>query len=249
MLKRMDIQQNGNQISDLTIVIPTFNEGNCVRQTFEEAKRVFVEKGYSPYFLFVDDGSTDNSADVIKKIAEEFPQQVLIETHPTNRGLGCAIKTGFLLAKTEWVGWVPSDGQIGPQSLLALYEKRNGYQVVTGRVSAATRVKSDNLFRLLLSRGSRVVMKMLHPRMPNFNGIMILHKPALNLEPLLCTTGFVNMEILDRLRRTSGEYSRFEEEIIFRPRFAGHSKVSNIKIISLTLFELVRLRVAYLCGH
>ena len=78
-------------MSDTLIIIPTYNEIDNI----EEILRVVfgLEKVY--HVLIVDDGSPDGTADLVKKMQNEFPEQLHIEERSGKLGLGTAYIHGF----------------------------------------------------------------------------------------------------------------------------------------------------------
>lgn len=74
------------------IVIPTYNNPATLLHVVEKARR------HLPSVVVIDDGSTDDTADVVKTIGEEGLARV--HRIPKNRGKGVAVRTGFQLAKS-----------------------------------------------------------------------------------------------------------------------------------------------------
>ena len=95
------------------IVIPVFNHEQTVAKVIEEALQFHV-----PVFV-VDDGSTDALSDRIKD-----NKTVTILRHPTNRGKGAALLTGFRAAAqyADWVVTIDADGQHKPKDALNLLQ-------------------------------------------------------------------------------------------------------------------------------
>jgi glycosyltransferase involved in cell wall biosynthesis len=231
---------------DLTIVVPSFNEANNLQGVVAELIETFQKQNMAPHVLVVDDGSTDETDETLASLAQSFGARVSHVRHQSNRGLGEALKTGFLHAETTWLGWTPADGQFSAEDLLRLYQRREAATAVTGRVTVRARRRSDNLLRVTLSLGLRVIMRALHPHMPNFNGVMVLRRAAVDPARLVCRTGFVNMEILDRIRRSDPTALIVEDEVSVRPRRSGASKVANGRTLAYVILDLVRLRTDYL---
>lgn len=239
----MDVGADAGQ--DLTIVVPAYNEGENLQATVTEILDAFAENGLSPCILVVDDGSADDTRTVLHAMKDVLGDRLAFVSHDANLGLGAAIKTGFLHARTPWVGWLPADGQFAPADLQELYDARERGVAIIGRVEVARRKAADNIARVILSLGLRVVMRALHPNIPDFNGIMVVRRDAVDFSRLVCRTGFVNMEILDRMRRASIA-NRFEERIVtVRPRRAGVSKVANSRTVLVVVDDLVKLRIDY----
>jgi dolichol-phosphate mannosyltransferase len=82
-------------------------------------------------FLFVDDGSTDGTADAIRREARGFPYRIV--AHEANRGLGAALRTGFAESRGLEVVTMDSDCTYDPLQVIDLLRMlRQGNDVVTG---------------------------------------------------------------------------------------------------------------------
>jgi dolichol-phosphate hexosyltransferase len=101
----------------LSIVMPVFNEGQTIAHAIQQVLDV-------PYpcpieLIVVDDGSRDRTADVLKTINDP---RVVVECHPTNRGKGAALLTGFSLATGTHVVPFDADLEYDPRDLVSLLE-------------------------------------------------------------------------------------------------------------------------------
>lgn len=102
------------QTTSLTVVIPAYNEESGIAQI---ASRVLATRdelaaiGVSEFeLLIVDDGSHDDTA----RIAAGIPGVNLIR-HPTNKGYGAALKTGFNQSQADLIGFLDADGTYPPE--------------------------------------------------------------------------------------------------------------------------------------
>ena len=80
----------------ISLIIPCLNEEEAIPVFKQEVDRVFKERleGYSPELIFVDDGSTDRSLEIIKKLAEYSPEVKFI-SFSRNIGKEAAIYAGL----------------------------------------------------------------------------------------------------------------------------------------------------------
>jgi glycosyltransferase involved in cell wall biosynthesis len=231
----------------LAVVVPGYNEESAVGHTVADIRSTMAAHGVPYFLILVDDGSTDDTPVRLAELAADEPAATLVVTHPRNLGLGRAIASGYAVAPANsWVGWLPADGQFSAEDLYELYAARSGNDVVVGRVRTRARGRADNFGRVVVSWMSRAVMRILHPRMPRFNGIMVLRRDRIATERLVCRTGFINMEILDRLRREPTSCGIAEREVRVLPRRSGHSKVANLRTTFAVLRDLLVLRIDYL---
>jgi glycosyltransferase involved in cell wall biosynthesis len=116
---------------ELCIIIPVYNEeGNLLRvqQAFEE---YFPKAKIASKVLFVNDGSKDNSLQIIREICKANSLFTYV-SFEKNRGLSAAIKAGFDYADTKWVGYIDADLQTTPEDFNTLADYCEEYDLVTG---------------------------------------------------------------------------------------------------------------------
>jgi dolichol-phosphate mannosyltransferase len=114
-----------------TIVVPVFNEEENLIRVEKELLAYAQTAAEKTKILFVNDGSKDNSQDLIESICnrnENFSYLSFKE----NRGLSAAIKAGFDCVDTELVGYIDSDLQTAPSDFNLLLEHIDEYDLVTG---------------------------------------------------------------------------------------------------------------------
>lgn len=113
---------NDTVFSDLSVIIPAYNEEHTIGRVLEELTRsmTFHE------ILVVDDGSTDNTS----LIAAKFPVKLL--RHHVNKGYGAALKTGIRKATGTKILILDSDGQHNPLDIPLLYNKLSEHDMVIG---------------------------------------------------------------------------------------------------------------------
>ncbi|MDO5696434.1 MAG: glycosyltransferase family 2 protein [Dermatophilus congolensis] len=98
----------------VSIVVPGYNEGKVI----EAAVRSILANPYRNIeVILVDDGSTDNTADLMEALAAEDPRASAIRK--PNGGKGSALNTGFAASSGEIVMFVDSDGVFTEASITA----------------------------------------------------------------------------------------------------------------------------------
>lgn len=118
---------------DISVVIPLYNEEESLPELSEWIGRVMKENGFSYEIIFVDDGSTDGSYSVIKKLAEGNPN-IHAVSFSRNYGKSPALNTGFARAKGDVVITMDADLQDSPDEIPELYRMitEEGYDLVSG---------------------------------------------------------------------------------------------------------------------
>jgi len=118
--------------SDLSIVIPVFNEKESLRELYNRLTRVLEQISYRSEIIFVDDGSKDGSSDLLKEISGEDSKVKVIQLR-RNFGKTIALSIGFKEAQGEKIVTMDADLQDLPEeipNLLAQLDK--GYDLVSG---------------------------------------------------------------------------------------------------------------------
>jgi glycosyltransferase involved in cell wall biosynthesis len=230
----------------LTIVVPSYNECENLPHTLQDIATAFASLPAKIELLVVDDGSTDDTSGALRLLEGQLPLTLRSERHEANKGLGAALQTGIAAARSAWIGWLPADGQFSPGDLLKLYEGRVDAVASVGRVEVAKRRTADSLVRVTLSLTLRMIMRFLHPHIPDFNGVMVFRRNVIHAPELVCRTGFVNMEILDRIRRTCEGAQIRERYVSVLSRRSGASKVANFRTVLIVVEDLLRLRLNYI---
>ncbi len=116
----------------ISVVVPLFNEDESLNHFFGELKKELKEL-HQPYeVIFVDDGSTDSSLSMLKKIAGE-DERVRVFSFRANQGKAEALTLGFQKAKGDLVVTLDADLQDQPSEIKKLIEKnKEGFEVVCG---------------------------------------------------------------------------------------------------------------------
>lgn len=118
---------------ELSIVIPIFNEEECIRPLYEELTEVLTSLDRSYEIIFIDDGSSDNSFIYLSEI-HNHDSRVEIIKFRSNFGQSAAMKSGFNHASGAIVVSMDGDFQNDPHDIPHLIEKmqREDYDVVCG---------------------------------------------------------------------------------------------------------------------
>lgn len=118
---------------DFSVVVPVFNEEEVIRQTYHRLKQVMDRAPGSYELIFVDDGSSDKSCQILKELARR-DASVKIIVFSRNFGHQAAITAGMDFAEGKAVVVIDADLQDPPEVILDMIEKwKKGYHVVYGK--------------------------------------------------------------------------------------------------------------------
>ncbi|KUK16864.1 glycosyltransferase family 2 protein [Thermococcus sibiricus] len=117
---------------DLSVVIPVFNEEENLLELYGKLKEVLERTGRSYEIIFVDDGSTDRSLEILKSI-HEIDRRVKVIRFRKNFGQTAVLSAGFDHAKGKIIVTMDADLQNDPEDIPLLLGKiEEGYDVVSG---------------------------------------------------------------------------------------------------------------------
>lgn len=115
----------------LTIIVPVYNEEENLLRVESEFLTYFDLALVPSKVLFVNDGSSDRSQELITQICLRNTHFEFI-SFTKNQGLSAAIKAGFDHTDTELVGYIDSDLQTSPEDFNTLLQEIGSYDLVTG---------------------------------------------------------------------------------------------------------------------
>ena len=119
--------------ASLSIVVPVYNERENLPLLHEAIHRALAQCRHAWEVVLVDDGSTDGSADVLRRLAAEDPEHVRVVFLRRNFGQTAAIAAGIDHAQGEIIVLMDADLQNDPADIPLLLAKLDeGYDVVSG---------------------------------------------------------------------------------------------------------------------
>ncbi len=140
----------------LSVVIPLYNEEKSIPELGSNLEVVLERISRGSYeVIFVDDGSTDNSRNEIRKLNQKNPRFHCISFR-RNYGKSAALSVGFKAAKGKYVITMDADLQDDPEEIPNLLKKLNeGYDLVSGwkrqRFDPITKVIASRIFNFVTS--------------------------------------------------------------------------------------------------
>ena len=203
---------------DLSVVIPVYNEEENLPLLWEELRGVLDGLRLRFEVVFVDDGSRDRSAEIIRGFRESDPRARLVRLK-VNAGESAATDAGFKAARGTWVVVMDADLQNDPHDIPALLGHLDQWDAVTGwRVK---RGEGDGWLRRLSSRVANRVRNRLSDETIRDSGCTFRAFRRECLRGLVLYRGF--HRFIPTLLRMRG-YRVLEVPVNHRPRGFGRSK-------------------------
>jgi len=135
---------------DFSVVVLVCNEAENVEPLAREIDAALNNRAYE--MIFVNDGSTDETAAILKKLKSSLPA-LRVLSHSFRSGQSAAVASGVRAARAPWVATLDGDGQNDPADIPRLIEARDGpegrgVQLIMGNRKAS---RKDTAFRKLQS--------------------------------------------------------------------------------------------------
>lgn len=233
----------------VTICTPMYNEGENIEKFYKEITKVIapiIDK-YEFEFLFINDGSLDDSLEKVKEI-RQYDKRVKYVDLSRNFGKEVAMAAGFDYALGDAVITMDSDLQHPPKIILEMIKEwENGYQDVYGKRrerpgESKFKKKSSSMYYEMLKKFSKT------PVLPGVGDFRLLDR--------VCIEGIKKLR--ESQRYTKGLYMWIgysKKEVLFdaEERYAGETKwklssLINLAIDGITSNTVFPLRVASIVG-
>jgi glycosyltransferase involved in cell wall biosynthesis len=224
----------------LSVFFPAYNDApslpGLIRKTFD-VLRANVED-YE--VIVVNDGSYDNTADVLAQLEKEFAPHLRVITHEVNRGYGGALRTGFASATKEFVFYTDGDGQYDVGELPKLLELMgpdvsfvNGYKLE----------RNDPWHRIFIGKTYNQFARMLFQvTLRDIDcDFRLIRRALLEEIHLESTSGTICVELVRKLELLDMEVR--EVGVHHYPRLHGRSQFFRVKSLATTFYQLFRLWV------
>lgn len=189
---------------DVSIVLPCYNEADCLPSTVPPLVEVFRSTERSFELILVDNGSTDGTAGVIDSLVEAgLP--IRKASVAVNRGQGLGIRTGLQAARGRVVGYCSADGQVEPRAVVDVYRAvAEAPRPVVGKIRRCQR--NDGLQRRIVSLVYNTLFQVLYPGVASRD---------INANPK-----FLPAEIVRQMELVSDDWF-LEAEIMLKARHLG----------------------------
>jgi undecaprenyl-phosphate 4-deoxy-4-formamido-L-arabinose transferase len=216
---------------DLSVVIPVFNEQENLPALQAALVPVLQGLGKSYEIIYVDDGSTDKSLDILRELQKK-DSHILIVEFSRNFGQHSAIFAGFDQSRGEIVITLDADLQNPPEAIPSLVRAiQSGYDVVGGWRED----RQDSLFRKLASKiVNKIISWSTGVKLRDYGCMLRAYRREIVQQICKCS------EISSFIPALANTFARSiaEIEVPHRDRAQGRSKYSLTRLIRLN-FDLM----------
>ena len=236
-----------DQSPQISIVIPLLNEEKNLEKLYKELLIILQELNKSYEIIFIDDGSKDNSFEIIKQLIEAN-ENILGLSLSRNFGHQIALMAGIEHSKGEVVIMMDADLQHPPEIIKKLYSTYlKGYDIVNTR---RIETKDAGFFKKLTSKIFYKLLNFLSDIKiePASSDYRLMSRKAAN--------AFTRIQEKDRFTRGLVSWMGFKQAVVeyYSPsRFSGRSKYTLKRMLSfgldgITSFSSKPLRISFYTG-
>lgn len=224
--------------SSISVFFPAFNDAPSLPGLVEKTFAVLEANADDYEVIVVNDGSRDQTAEVLAALAGRFAPKLRVITHETNRGYGGALRSGFAAASKDLIFYTDGDGQydVGElPKLIALMADGvglvNGYKLE--RQDPAHRIWIGNLY----NRFARLIFRI---RIRDIDcDFRLVRRALVDRIDLTSTSGTVCVELVRKLELAAPRV--VEVGVHHYPRLHGRSQFFRVRSLLVTFYQLLRL--------
>jgi glycosyltransferase involved in cell wall biosynthesis len=224
-------------LKSLSVFLPAYNEEDSIATTVENVVKVLKELKIEWEVLVINDGSKDQTAEVVKKLGKKYPNVKLVN-HEVNKGYGRALKTGFSSARYPWVAFVDSDGQFDFEEIKKLIAKTDEADVILGyRLNRA-----DPFQRRIFTWGWKMLaMALLGLNVRDYScGFKLIKKKVIeDISPIESEEKVTQIEMLIKAKKKGYKFA--EVGVHHYPRTAGVPTGANMSVVLKSFADILRL--------
>jgi phenylacetate-CoA ligase len=226
---------------ELSVIVPCYNESLNIHELIERLQNVMHKKNIKGEIILVNDGSTDDTGDVIDRFAEKYKNITTVH-HQKNKGIAEAWKTGLSASSGEHVCLIDADLQYQPEDIWRLYREIQvaNIDIVQGYRSNIGRLMD---YRYIFSRGFNVILNLLFGMYlrDNKSGFVLCKREVLH-DILQHRYHYYYFQSFIAIAAKEKGYTIREIEVLFRERRLGSSFIQRwpLKVIACSLIDIAK---------
>jgi len=220
----------------LTLVLPAHNEAGNIERVVASFLDIQDQIDFALTILIVDDGSSDATGPICRKLAENNPAIRCVH-HGRNIGYGGALISGFRASEGDYVALADADGQFRPADFVRLLEHAESYDAVVGYRQDRADPRGRRLMGRVWSLLGRWLFKI--PIQDLNCGLKIFKRSIVADLPLQCIGPGINLELMTHISMAG--ISIKEVPCSHFPRVTGDQSGGTLRVISRALPELLHV--------
>jgi glycosyltransferase involved in cell wall biosynthesis len=220
------------------VFFPAYNDAPSLPALIDKTFAVLSKVSSDYEVIVVNDGSHDNTAQVLESLRERHGPRMRIITHEKNRGYGGALRSGFAAATKDLVFYTDGDGQYDVGEFPKLLQRMSAD---VGLVNGYKLMRQDPWHRIWIGDAyNRFARFLFRIQIRDIDcDFRLMQRKLLEDMQLFSTSGTICVELVRKL-----ELSGFRVEEVgvhHYPRLHGRSQFFRVQSLLKTLFQLLKL--------
>ena len=214
----------------LSVIIPVYNEEKCIERAYNVVHSLLVKNNIESEFIFVDDGSGDNTYEIINTLS--LNEENIIGLHfSRNFGKEAAISAGLATSNGDCVVVIDCDLQHPPEKIIEMYRLwEDGYEIVEG--IKRERGNEKKTYSIAAKFFYALISRMAGFDMSNSSDFKLLDRKVVNILNKMPERGFF------RAISYWVGYNKTTVEFDVGERIDGNSKWSKLGLIKYALSNI-----------
>ena len=228
----------------LTICMPALNEATRISKTLTEVYGAAKEILDEFEIIVVDDGSTDNTSEVVLSLAKKLGPEIKVIKMDKNRGLGNAFQVVLDKASFFYICGIGADSAFPTQSIKKLFSSIGMAPIILG---CRTNLRDRPMLRFILSKTITIFVSFLcGEKLRDTQGLYVL--PVVDVRSLQIKLSKYNalMEILTHLLSKKINYC--EIDVKYATDADKHSCMLRFVVLKSVLFSVFKLFILKITG-
>ncbi len=222
----------------MSAFFPAYNDAPSLPELIGRTFSVLEQHFDDFEVIVVNDGSQDQTGEVLASLASQYGPRLRVITHPENRGYGGALRTGFESATKEYVFYTDGDGQYDVRELPKLWALM---RAEVGLVNGYKLERNDPWHRIFIGKTYNQFARLLFGiRIRDIDcDFRLMRRELVQRIRLTSTSGTICVELVKKIELTGCGVA--EVGVHHYPRLHGRSQFFRLKSLATTLMQLIRL--------
>ena len=232
----MEFPRNPN-VTSVSAFFPCYNDALSIGKMVRDVQGALKTRVDDFEVIVVNDGSSDDSLDVLKRLSFEIPE-LRIVNHEQNKGYGGALQSGFAASTKQWVFYTDGDAQYDASEVTVCID---AVTPTTDVVQGWKMGRGDPWYRKVIGRTYHHTVKRLfslHVRDTDCD-FRLINRSILDKVTLTSTSGVICVEMMHSFEKVGARFLEVPVHHYFRPH--GKSQFFRVPAIARSARQLLQL--------
>ena len=226
-------------VTSVSAFFPCYNDALSIGKMVRDVQGALKTRVDDFEVIVVNDGSADDSLEVLKRLATEIPELRIVH-HETNKGYGGALQSGFAASTKQWVFYTDGDAQYDASEVALCID---AVTPTTDVVQGWKIGRGDSWYRKVIGRTYHHTVKRLfslHVRDTDCD-FRLINRTILDKVQLTATSGVICVEMMHSFEKVGARFVEVPVHHYFRPH--GKSQFFRLPAIARSARQLGQLWV------